>query len=53
MKVRFKLSIGFPSAVRSEIMEYPDNVTDEELDEDWLEWAHSYINGGPTRLEEQ
>lgn len=51
MRVEFKLSIGFPTAIRSEVMEYPDDVEDEELEADWLAWIHEHIDGGPKRLE--
>ena len=50
MKVEFTLSTGFAAARRIEIFDYDDDVTDEELDEDWKDWIWNYIDGGPRRL---
>ena len=51
MKVTFTLSIGYANASRREVLEYEDDVTDEELDKDWQDWAWNYIDGGPHREE--
>ena len=54
---RFELSIGISGAVREEEfeVEVPDEATEKERDEifnqEWLEWASNYIDGGCTPVE--
>ena len=45
-KVQFYLGIGYPGADHKEIVEFEDNVTDEEIDEYLNEWASNYIDYG-------
>jgi hypothetical protein len=51
MKVTFTLSIGYQGQ-HKEVFEYDDDVTDEELDRDWIEWSQNYIDGGFEREED-
>jgi len=46
MKVKMTLSIGFPVATRKEIIELDDDMTDDELHEEWELWSNNYIDGG-------
>lgn len=43
-KIKFYLSIGYAGADYDEIMEFPDNMTDEEIDECFHEWVNGYID---------
>ena len=51
MKVKYRLSIGFPGAVKEQIVDFPDgeleeiteSEKDELLNEDLLDWAWNYI----------
>jgi len=51
MKVTFTLSIGYSNAKRKEVVEYEDDVTDEELEKDWQDWSANYIDGSFEREE--
>lgn len=52
-KVRFTLSIGFACGEHEEIMEYEDDATDKEIDEDWSDWAWNYIDGGAETIDNE
>jgi len=52
MLVRFTLSIGIGQR-QEEKMEFPDETTDEELDQAWQEWSSNYIDGGYQKLEDK
>lgn len=52
MKVRFTLSIGFPGAEIEQIVEFEDNLTKEELEIEWQEWAGNYIEGSYMEVEQ-
>jgi hypothetical protein len=45
MKVDFWLNIGYGEG-RKETIEYPDDVTDEELTIDQSYWAANFIDSG-------
>jgi hypothetical protein len=46
MKVQFTLSIGFPSALRSEVVEFEDFTLDEEIEDYYQEWCNGFFDGG-------
>ena len=50
MKVKFSLSIGLAGCSREDIIDYEDDITDEELQEDYEEWVWRRIDGGFERL---
>lgn len=52
MKVEFSLSIGWNNK-QTEIVEYDDKMTDEELDAEWSTWSMNYIDGGWSRIDEE
>jgi hypothetical protein len=52
MKVIFTLSIGFSGAKRQEEFEVEDDITDDQLDQDWQDWSANYIDGGWRKVEE-
>lgn len=43
-KIKFFLGIGYPGVVQEEIVEYEDNVTDEEINNDFQEWKIGYLD---------
>ena len=52
MKVEFSISAGL--GIRdSEVIEYDDDITDEELSSEWNTWSMNYIEGGWVRLEDR
>lgn len=51
MKVEFRISAGY-GRTDTEITEYDDDTTDEELNEEWNTWSMNYIDGGWYKLEE-
>ena len=57
LKVKFTLSIGFPTAVRKEILkiEVGDNATEDEIEEqlnnEWQLWITNYLDGGAEIIE--
>ena len=46
MKVTFYYGIGFANANRKETFEYPESVTDEELEADFDDWSCNFIDSG-------
>lgn len=50
MKVKFSLSIGFSTAKHTEIVDFDDDATDEEIEECYNEWKDGYIDGGWTKV---
>ena len=51
MKIKVSLSIGYPTAIRTDVLEVEDYLTDEEIDEEVSEWANNYIDFGWVRLD--
>ena len=49
MKVLFTLSIGFPNAKQSEVVDLDDDLTDDEIGDAYLEWRNDYLDGGWTK----
>lgn len=45
-KVEFTLSIGFVTGNHHEVMEFDDDITDEEIEQEYNEWIWNYIDGG-------
>ena len=50
MKVKFTINMGRES--HQEIVEYEDDVTEDELQEYWTDWTANYIDGGWRKLDE-
>ena len=50
VKYKFTLSIGYPTAKRSEIIELDDDMSEEEIEEVWIEWCNNFIDGGWSKL---
>lgn len=50
MKVIFTLSIGFPTAKQKDVMDFPEDATDEEIEEDYKIWQSNFIDGGWKRI---
>lgn len=42
-KVHFYLGIGYPSAKHETIIEVEDDLTDDEIQEMYDEWANNYL----------
>ncbi len=49
MKVLFTLSTGFVGAEHKETIEFEDDITDKELEEEWNSWIWNHIDGGYER----
>lgn len=45
-KIEFSISIGLAGCKRTEIVEYYHDATDEEIEEDYMEWRNNYLDGG-------
>lgn len=45
-KIVFSLSIGYSGCVRKEVVEYYHDATDEEIEQDYLDWRNNYLDGG-------
>jgi hypothetical protein len=50
MKVSVFLSIGYPAAVHREVLELPDDATDEEIQAEAEDWKNNYIEWSYERL---
>lgn len=46
MEIKAILSIGYPTAKHTGIIEVDDNATDEDIDEEVQIWANNYIDIG-------
>lgn len=44
MLVKFVLSIGYPIAKQEDELEFPDDITDEQLDEALQDWQNNFID---------
>lgn len=45
-KIRMFLNTGFVGCKRSEVVEFEDEATEEEIDEYCKEWMHEHIEYG-------
>lgn len=45
-RVEFTLSIGFVTGKHRKVMEFDDDITDEEIEQEYNEWMWNYIDGG-------
>lgn len=52
MKVEFSVNMGWNNK-QTEIVEYDDDITDEELSVEWNTWSMNYIDGGWSRIDEE
>ena len=50
MKVEFRINAGM-GITDTEIIEYDDDITDEELSVEWNTWSMNYIDGGWERID--
>ena len=41
-KIHFHLGIGYALAVHDEIIEFEDNATEEEIEEEFDDWVHEH-----------
>lgn len=46
MRVKFTLSIGFATAKQQEIVEFDDDVSENEIEEAYEEWVSNFRDGG-------
>jgi hypothetical protein len=46
MKVTFYYGIGFANASHEETFDYEDDVTDQELQQDFDDWVSNFVDGG-------
>ncbi len=51
-RVRYTLSIGFVGAEHRDVFDWPDEATDEEINEDYQQWCQNYMDGGWYVLED-
>lgn len=45
-RIKFSLSIGYANAGHEEVVEFDDDATDEQIEQDYQDWCSSYIDGG-------
>lgn len=53
MKVKFTLGIGYSNCSQEEVMEFGDDITEEEIEEELQEWKYQYIDAGYEIIEEK
>lgn len=51
-KYVFHLGIGIANAYQREVLEFDDDITEEQLEKEWQEWSANYIDGGFSEYEE-
>lgn len=52
MKVRAYLSIGFAGADREEILDLPDGLTEEQIEEEVRDWMSNYLDWSYARVDD-
>jgi hypothetical protein len=50
MEIKVRLSIGYPTASHEDIIEVPDDFTDEQIWDEVDDWANNYIDKGWKRI---
>jgi hypothetical protein len=45
-RIKVRLSIGFPTAVRKDVIEVEDDATEDDIYDAAEEWAQNYIDVG-------
>ncbi|MGP5203675.1 DUF7167 family protein [Psychrobacter aquimaris] len=45
MRVKFYLSIGLAGATRTDIVEMPDDSSENDIEEEYQTWKNDYIEG--------
>lgn len=53
MKVEFYLSIGLAGADRTDIVELPDNYSDEDIEDEYQEWKGGYMDSYWNKLDKE
>ena len=51
-KYKYYLGIGFPGAEHEEIVGFPDDVTEADVEEDFQDWMNGYLDAGFYEVEE-
>lgn len=44
-RIEYTLGIGYAGATHREVVEFDDDVSDAEINEDYEAWKESYIDG--------
>lgn len=52
MKYKYVMSIGFPTAEHKEVVDLPDDFTEDQVQEDYKEWCNNFLDGGFWKLED-
>lgn len=52
MNVKFFCGIGFAGAEHEETFQYPDDTSEQELNDDAEAWMNNYLNWGYYKVEE-
>jgi hypothetical protein len=52
MKIEFYFSNGYSNSARIEVFEYPDDITDDEIDEAFSDWVNNHSDMGWRKLDE-
>ena len=51
-KYKYYLGIGFPGVEHVEIVGFPDDVTEADVEEDFQDWMNGYLDAGFYEVEE-
>ena len=52
LKVKIWSKFGLVGCEREEVIEVDDNATDEEIEQEWQEWAYQYMDGGWEKIKD-
>ena len=52
MKLKFRVSTGYVGSDYEQIIEYPDDITNEEIEEDFNVWVWEHIDCGWVKVNE-
>lgn len=53
MRVRLSMGCTFTPNRRKDIVDLPDETTNEELDKIWQDWAYQSVDGTWQKLEDE
>lgn len=52
-KIKFSIGIGYFGCTQERVYEYPDNVTEEQLEDDFKDWVYDHLDAWYEEVNEE
>lgn len=52
-KIKFAIGIGLVGCTQERVYEYPDNVTEEQLEDDFKDWVYDHLDAWYEEVNEE